>query len=177
MSNVSSLKTLIESLVKEELTDKSPVTLYHYAKSQEETLKLDPNRFGENSYTKRDKLMSDVPRVFFYLNPREKESFFKAEHSLYSVEVPREQIYNVIKDPLGLKKKHFEKRPDWDALLQELSGYGWENSKKMTKVREPLFKGMYYKPDFEVVIWFDYITVRKVDQEVRSSLENAIKQS
>lgn len=136
-------------------------SLYHYSRSSEDQLILDPSKFGNNSYTKRDKMVSDVPRVFFYLKPKEKETMFDTKQvSLYTAEVPSDQIYNIIKDPEGIRAKAFEKRPDFDLMLKNVIKAG--------------YKGAYYKPGFEVVIWFEPVKVRKMTDDERLSLESPI---
>jgi hypothetical protein len=148
----------LENILFEELIT-GTISLYHYARSTEDQLILDPSKFGNNSYTRRDKMISDVPRVFFYLKPQEKETMFDTKQvSLYTTEVPSDLIYDIIKDPEGIRIKAFEKRPDFDLMLKNIIKAG--------------YKGCYYKPGFEVVAWFEPIKVRKMSDEERLSLES-----
>ena len=125
------------------------LNLFHYTNFNLPTLILDPLKFANNSFTKRDKALSGVPRAFFYLDPREKESFFQSP-TLYTTCVPRSSIYNIALDPVGIKAKVFEKRPDFDVLLKEIVKAG--------------YKGAYYNPGFKVVCWFEPIEVRKTPE-------------
>ena len=64
---------------------------------------LDPNKFGGNSYTRNDVNAASTPRVFFYLDVNEKEHIVSGR--LYKAVVPADQIYNILDDPLGIKKR------------------------------------------------------------------------
>jgi len=125
--------------------------LYHF--SDKNNLKsLDPNEFGKNSFTKSDRKISDVPRVFFYTDPSQKESFFKTPSIfLYSTEVNKDLIYDLSEDKENLKNKFLSKRKDIDALLKHLASNNCQ------------YKGLKYKtPQFDVVIWFEEINVTKI---------------
>lgn len=125
--------------------------LYHF--SDKNNLKsLNPNEFGKNSFTKSDFKVSDVPRVFFYTDPSEKESFFKTPSVfLYSAEVNEDLIYDLSEDKENLKKKFFSQRADIHALLKYLAS-------DICK-----YKGLKYKNyQFNVVIWFEEINVTKI---------------
>jgi hypothetical protein len=122
--------------------------LYHFS-SKNNLTSLNPNEFGKNSYTRSDKKVSDVPRVFFYTDPTQKESFFKTPSVfLYSTEVDDELIYDLNEDKEDLKNKFFSKRRDIDALLKHFSS------------EECQYKGLKYKTSqFDVVLWFEEINV------------------
>jgi len=147
--------------------------LYTYSSKDADQLEIDPKKFGHNPYTKKDKNVSDVPRSFFYLNPKEKEPMFGKSHSLYMAEVASDGIYSLITDPLKLKDKFRNEigRVDLDELMKFVSGWrmkssGWE------KTGTPIAQGLFYNAGFDVVIWFSKIVVDKVPEDLRVSLEN-----
>lgn len=143
------LKLLNEAL--SDFVSGNMVTLYHYTKEDEEELTLSPEKFGKNSFTKRDKALTDYPRVFFYLDLDDTERFFKSPSSvLYSTEVPADQIYNVLTDPDGIKS----------GIREENNG-ALNFHELLTTIHERGYKGMYYTPRGEVVIWFEPISVTK----------------
>lgn len=147
------LKLLNEAL--SDFVSGNTVTLYHYTNTDEEQLTLSPDEFGKNSFTKRDKATTDYPRVFFYLDLDDTERFFKNDSAvLYSTEVPADKIYNVLTDPDGIKR----------GIREENNG-ALNFHELLTTIHERGYKGMYYTPRGEVVIWFEPITVTKHTEE------------
>ena len=150
------------------------VALYHYASTNTPTVTLNPTKFGANSYSRREANTSTVPRVFFYLNPQEKEPMFDATYNLYTTSVSFTEVYNMIVDPDGIKDKFRSKytnAADLDSVLKHISGWvrdkaGWKRS------GTPLYNGVYYRPGFDVVIWFAPITVERVSDSERQTLES-----
>lgn len=150
-------------LISEALTDyvsENTVTLYHYSKADEDEITLSPEKFGQNPFTRNDKKLTDYPRTFFYLNLDDTERHFKGGGTpLYSTEVSANEIYNVLKDPLGIKDQIREDNNgalNFDQLLRTIHAKG--------------FNGMYYKPKRDIVVWFEPITVTKHTKE--GSMEN-----
>jgi hypothetical protein len=138
-----------------------------------EEIVLNPERFGENPYSKKEKMSSDVPRVFFYLDVKQREPMFEKNYSLYKATVPSVDIYDLEQDPDSIKEKFRSKYSgivDSDAVLKYISGW----SKKSGKwTRGPaLYKGVYYNVGFDVVIWFEPIVVTIVPESFRMSLES-----
>lgn len=169
-------QTILEMKLVEE-TESGLMTLYHYSTSNSETLLLDPLKFGTNAHSRREKNTSDVPRVFFYTDPKEREKeLFGARYNLFTVSVPSNQIYDLKKDPLKLYQKFG--RYGIHDILSLLSGWkrasgGWT---KMSPEERPddvkNIKGALYDLGrFKVVVWFDAITATKVDQEQKDALE------
>lgn len=143
---------MITRLFKEALSTYSgnTITLYHYSTKDDDRLVLDPKKFGKNSWSRREKRSSATPKIFFYLDPEDKERFFSEETPLYSVEVPKSQVYDITVDPKGMIKKTKEQNQDVlniDMLIENLKDAG--------------FKGMYYQLKFDVVTWFYPITVER----------------
>jgi hypothetical protein len=149
------MKMGIKSFIFEDLdANSSTINLYHFACNKNEKLLLDPKRFGENHYSKREKNTSNVPRVFFYTKPEQKESFFDSAHCMYFVTVPKSKIYNLKQDPSELKKIFSTSigRVDFDAILKFL-------------IKEQQYDGVLYDVGaFEVVAWFNPIMVQKVEE-------------
>lgn len=122
------------------------VTLYHYSKVDRDNLQLDPKQFSTNHWTKNDFKASPLPRIFFYLNPEDKEDYF-INYFEYEVTVPVNKIYNLIKDPLNFKEEIRNKN------------YGILNIDEYLQVVSNKFDGAYYNPGFPVVVWFKPIQV------------------
>lgn len=147
---MSLLKILLTESLNEYKSD-GFITLYHYSTVDQDTVVLSPDRFGKHSFTKADKRLTDYPRVFFYLNLDDTERFFKHKN-LYATDVPHSAIYNVLEDPQGIKDEIKEKNNgvlNFDELLRTIHNRG--------------FKGMYYQPKMDIVIWFEPIEVSKYE--------------
>lgn len=151
--------------------------LYHYSTSNNDTLVLNPLKFGDNPHSRREKNASDVPRVFFYVDPKEREKeLFDPRYNLFTTSVPSDQIYDLKQDPLGLYQKHG--KFGIHEILTFLSGWhrvsgGWARlppEKKPEAVKN--IKGARYDLGrFKVVIWFEPITVTKVEPEQKAEME------
>lgn len=97
-----------------ELPNSGPINLFHYLKgktSPPDEITLSPTKFGENPYTKNDLQSSTVPRVFFYTDPSQKETFFRSD-PLYMATVDASSIYNLTKDPESYKFRMKNKNLD-----------------------------------------------------------------
>jgi hypothetical protein len=155
-------------------------TLYHYSRSANDTLLLDPERVGSNPHSKREMNTSDVPRVFFYTDPKQREQeLFGASHNLFIAKVPSEQIYDLKQDPLKLFQEYG--RHGIHEILMFLSGWTRKTGKwlklpsdqKHNSVQN--IKGaMYDLGRFKVVIWFEPIIVKKISSEEKAELEKSL---
>jgi len=139
------------------------ITLYHYSNLESETLILDPVRFGQSSYSQKEKETSSVPRVFFYINLAHRERFISSSRGLYKVDVNAKNIYNLKEDPSGYieKIRHptygLRKQIEWDNLLNE--------------IKED-YSGVFYSTSsMDIVAWFKEIIVSKVPKKERELLE------
>lgn len=153
------------------------ITLYHYSTSTNDTLVLKPEKFGSNPHSRREMNTSDIPRVFFYTDPREREQeLFGSNYNLFTASVPIDQIYDLKKDPLKLYQEHG--RYGIHEILSLISGWkrasgGWMKlppEKKPEQVQN-IRGALYDLGRFKVVVWFDSITVTKVDPEHKADLE------
>jgi hypothetical protein len=115
-------------------------------------LLLDPERFGESSYSKNE-LIAGTNRLFFYLELKDKEDYFDRS-PLYKREVPATKIYNILKDPEGIKaniKQNNNGILNFDTMVRDISEL-------------PGIDGFYYKPNMQLVAWFRPIRVHLVDE-------------
>lgn len=151
------------------------VPLYHFSKTDEDSLTLDPEYFlkQRQHYSRNDYNISDMPRIFFYLNLDQAEGQVSQNATLYSAEVPGSQIYNLYEDPLGLKKKSispYRVTPDYDRILRSLA-----NKPRQSKYGDPPpsllpegspYKGAYYNTSgLDIVVWFEPIKVTRRQNE------------
>jgi len=143
--------------------DGGQVTLFHYTKHPEDSLVLDPN-YKKSVYSKREFEVAQTPRVFFYTDPKQRETFFRAGVPLFTTKVDANRIYDFKNDPEGYieKNRHpvygLRKGEEWNTLLED--------------IRED-YDGIFYSTNrFDVVAWFQPIEVNKVSQEEQARLEN-----
>jgi hypothetical protein len=141
------------------------MTLYHYARPKEETLTLDP-KYQKSSYSRREFETASTPRVFFYVDPTQKERFFSSSN-LYKVDVPTNRVYDLQGDPEGHFKMHrhpvygMRKGMEWDEMLEH--------------IRES-YDGIYYStPNMDIVAWFHPVEVTRVTPEEQAQLEGKQK--
>ena len=166
-----------EVRLREDASGTGLMTLYHYSTQTVDSFVLDPKKFGNNPHSRREMNTSDVPRVFFYTDPKQREKeLFGARYNLYIAKVSPEDIYNLSQDPLKLFQKYG--RNNLHEILEFISGWkrdksGWvrksgnENGEMVQS-----YKGaMYDVGRFKVVIWFEPIQVTKVSPEEKAAIE------
>ena len=142
------------------------VNLYRYSRIPHgDVFLIDPKATvsSRNSYSRRDYNASNVPRTFFYLDIDQKESIIG--NILYVAQIEADRIYNLIKDPLGLKEKAtFNGVLNFETLLDLAK----KESDKGT------FDGIYYNPGFHVVNLFVPISAKRTsEEEVRNTKQAA----
>lgn len=152
------------------------IRLYHYSKSDQDSLQLDPEYFltQRGAYSRNDFQASDMPRVFFYVDLDHAENIVKQGASLYSVKVPASEIYDLTQDPLGLIKKsipQYAVAPDVDRILRSLADrprkslYG-DPPNSILPDDHGTYNGAYYKTGrMGVVVWFKPIQVESFKLE------------
>ncbi len=136
------------------------ITVYHYSKSPEKELVLNPKYFISNTsyHSRREKETSTVPRVFFYTDPNKTEAIIARDPSrkLFSTQVPASKVYNIAKDPEGFIKKvrhpvfGLRKGMEWNDLLNSI---------------KEKYDGVFYSigtPD--VIAWFRPIKVYRTEE-------------
>jgi len=137
------------------------ISLYHYSRPDVDTLVLDP-KHGAQSYSRNDYIVSDVPRVFFYVDPDDKERFF-ASANMFTVDVPANRVYDLTADEEGYIEatRHsvygLRKGVEWNTLLET--------------IRED-YDGIFYDTGrLKIVAWFHPIEVVRVPPEEQAQLE------
>jgi len=160
--------------------------LYHYSEADEDSISLDPEYFLSNrkSFTRNDFQASDLPRVFFYANLDHAENIVKQGRSLYTTFVDANEIYDMTKDPDGLKKEarrwptnmrgeKVKTGPaplDIDLYLRSIAGKPSSGMELVPVQRDGAYSGAFYKAgDMDVVVWFRPIEVHKFNPEDVSS--------
>lgn len=162
----------LTKILKEALSNYSSdgkVVLYHYSSDNKEFLKLQPNRLGQKSWSKREMMASDYPRTFFYVDISDPEMFFNSSHTLYKTIVDENSIYDITVDPQNIKdqvRKESGGAIDMDILLR--------------KVHKSGFMGIFYTPKRDLVAIFEPVIANKVDQEngkfMRTVKPNLVKE-
>jgi len=157
------IKNFKNFLIESELSDYDlggTMHLYHYSKSDDDELILDPEYFVSNtsSHSRREKEISDIPRVFFYADPNKTEQIISRGYGrkLFKVEVPASRVYNLKKDPEDFIKK--VKHPTFGLR----KGLEWNDL--LSAIKEE-YDGVFYSignPD--VVAWFKPIKVKRVEE-------------
>ncbi len=159
------------------------VRLFHYSKSEDESIVLDPEYFlnKRHSYSRKDYQASDLPRVFFYANLDHAEEMVKQGATLYTVLVPVEEIYDLVQDRLGLIKKSIvpgRVTPNVDLILRSLAGVPRQSKygppPELILSDDQRHSGAFYKTgNMDVVVWFKEIEVKRFDPEnVETGVDN-----
>ena len=78
--------------------DDGQVTLYHYTKNPSDSLVLDPN-YKKSHYSSKEFEVAQTPRLFFYTDPKQRETFFRAGVPLFTTKVDAGRIYDFKNDP------------------------------------------------------------------------------
>jgi hypothetical protein len=139
------------------------IDLFHFSNAsafstpggKKKVVTLNPKMVGANSYSRNDMQATSIPRVFFYLTVSQRERIVQG--SLYRATVPANLIYDLLEDPLLIKKK-----------LRDQNGGVLNMTALLNAVKKAGFKGAYYQPGFHVVIWFSPIKATLVPDEQRA---------
>lgn len=126
------------------------VNLYHYSPYlTADKVVLDPGNFGKNKYTQAEKRAASTPRLFFYVDLRDKEGFFAQNQSVYKTVVPIKQIYDLEADP---RKAQERGTPDIGYIF--------------SLAVEDGETGAYYRTgDMQVVAWFNKIKAKRFSEK------------
>jgi len=131
--------------------------LYHFSPTSASELTLDPERFlsGRSTFSKREYEKSQVPRTFFYVDVEQAEAIVKSGRKLYKTTVPSTLVYDLYEDRDGIKRKSVQ------------PGAFFVDFNKVFDTIKENYKGVFYKlPSFDVVAWFDFITVERHEEEI-----------
>ena len=135
--------------------DSDSITLYHYAPVDQEEIEIDPLRFGKQSYTRREKQRSSYPRAFYYTNLDQKEIQVAPGKTLYTLNFPKNRLYNFGEDP--------------DGLIKEIKHtvYGYRDDIEWTELFSAIhenYDGAYYStPNMDLVVLFEPVIAKKVE--------------
>jgi len=140
--------------------DNGMMTLYHYGKSKNDSITLDPAYFVSNTsrHSRKEFEVSDVPRIFFYADKNKTEEIIKRDYGrkLFKTEVLHSEVYDLKTDPEGFigQVRHpmfgLRKGIEWNDLLNLIKEY---------------YNGVFYsigEPD--IVAWFKPIEVYEVQE-------------
>ena len=144
------------------------INLYHYTNHPEDSVVLDPKYFADratrSTFSRNEYEISQVPRTFYYVDPKQRETFFGAWVPLFTTKVPASRIYDFKNDPQGYKEKNrhpvygLRKGEEWNTLLED--------------IREDYDVIFYSTNNFDVVALFHPTEVNKVSREEQERLEN-----
>lgn len=87
------------------------IKLYHYSDKDFRGY-IKPKFFGENSYSKNSLKNSGVDLSYFYLSQKGREIFFVSSKFLYTAEISRKKLYDLIKDKLKLEDYCYNRNKD-----------------------------------------------------------------
>lgn len=130
------------------------VTLHHFAKVNGDVpeITVDPSRFGESPWSKNEKKADPTPKSFYYLDPKDQESFFQGR-THFSTEYPADKIYDLSKD---------EKN-----VLGRIARRGGPVIANTLKVLNRLgYHGVYYSGSFPTVAMLKPVKVRRHEELV-----------
>ena len=144
---------VVPGVPKKYVNEDGTLDMYRYSKGDRgPTYNIDPAKTTPSSYSRRDYEQSNVKRTFFYLDTRDHEKGMVGEY-LYAVSVDPKSVYNLDKDPAGLKVKH-----KW--------GPKTDYQEVMNAVKKAGFDGIYYRSgSMEVVNMFVATPGTKVTSE------------
>ena len=151
----------------EQYNNDGKLQLYHFSRDQNESIVLDPEYFlsDRNAFTRNDFEASNLPRVFFYVNLDHAEKIVKQSRTLYTAVVDASRVYDITKDPEGLKEE-FRNWPtniygepiktapaalDMDSLLKNIA---------------ERYSGAFYKTGaMDIIVWFEPIEAYRVKEK------------
>lgn len=129
------------------------VTGYHFLShnsSPPKKVTLDPEKFGQNAHSRAEVRTASLPRVFFYVDLRDKESYFSMA-PLYKAEMEVKFIYSLVSDPLKIYENLSDEGHRIGSILYFLKEYGYH--------------GVYYQvPSMRLVNWFYPIEATLADE-------------
>jgi hypothetical protein len=160
-------------------SDDGMTTLYHYTQDLGDSVVLDPEfaKDRRGNYSRREFETAQTPRLFFYLDPKERESHFFSG-TLYKAEVPTSEIYNFSADEEDIlgQVRHpiygMRKGEEWNKVFEGIRDGVTTDSEGNDIIMSRPRDGLYYKtPRFRVVTWMKPLEVFKVDKEEKERLE------
>lgn len=165
------------------------VTIYHYSNLDVASVRLDPIEAAKyrHGFSRNDFAQSVVPRLYFYLDPSERETHFRRSYNLYAAEIDADQIYdpdsNTIK--FDWPPDALTKEARYDYWLKKISGWRehggfekidgkWVNTPKKWVRESSPYIGVYaHPPGFHEIVLFTPIDVQRISDEQRQNLEQS----
>ena len=151
--------------------DEGMMDLYHYAKSTDEALILDPEYFVSSTshYSRKEKEVANTPRVFFYADPNKTEMLIARDpyRNLFTTKVPFSEVYDLKKDPDDLIAQIREERLEREGLPREMNLRKGVDSENLFDKMKESYTGVFYSISeaIDIVAWFNPIEVYKIEQE------------
>ena len=161
------------------------VNLYHYSKGLSGPVEvLDPSKFGSNSYSHAERRALSTPRIFFYVDLRDKENFFDHNTFVHKAHLFPLTKFTTLKQTHSKAPKkralrywlycqtwHLEGRSAWVILSCRQYASGDVKFKKIKVQRFAEEEGL--RNDFGVT-WAD-IKKEKEDAQTRRHQEEEVK--
>jgi len=116
------------------------ITLIHYS-NKDFSGYIRPDFFAENSYTGNSARISNIKRIFFYIDTDKKESIFNGSQFIYKASIDKNKLYDLCAD-----KKHLAGRINGDI-------YSYFKAKG--------YKGLIGNNGLKVVCLFDKIKIEE----------------
>ena len=141
----------LKKIINSKLTLSGTIKLYHYSKNDlGSKIKLDPKVSFKNKgyHSMNDYRASSVPRVWYYVNPKDAEATIKSRY-LYKISVDGSNIFNlesslqIFNNDINNFKINY---PDiYNIIKKSYNEYGHLNLDKLLKYISKKFNGIYYE--------------------------------
>lgn len=136
--------------LRSEIKPKTMMTLYHFTPQQNilgkswppKEILLTPKHFGKHQWTRGDAEVSKTPRIFFYATLKNYEANRFSSHTLFTAKVDKSEVYDLSKDPDGLKSKF----DNFNSIFRQVIRKGYNGA-------------MYKVNGMNIVVWFKPIKV------------------
>ena len=141
--------------------------LYHFSRGQNDSIVLDPKYFlsDRNTFTRNDFQASNLPRVFFYINLDHAENIVKQSRTLYTTVVDANRVYDITKDPGGLKKEFRHWPTNIDGVPNKTAPAALDVDSLLKNIAESYSGAFYETGGMDIVVWFEPIEVYRVKEK------------
>ena len=168
MKNI--LRSWKKYLIQEDLeqhNNSGKLQLYHFSKLQDDSIVLDPEYFLSNrsAFTRNDFQASNLPRVFFYINLDHAENIVKQSRTLYTTVVDANRVYDITKDPEGLKKEFRHWPTNIDGVPNKTAPAALDVDSLLRNIAENYSGAFYETGGMDIIVWFEPIEVYRVKEK------------
>ena len=141
--------------------------LYHFSRGQNDSIVLDPKYFlsDRNTFTRNDFQASNLPRVFFYINLDHAENIVKQSRTLYTTVVDANRVYDITKDPGGLKKEFRHWPTNIYGEPNKTAPAALDMDSLLKNIAESYSGAFYETGGMDIVVWFEPIEVYRVKEK------------